>query len=312
MRWSLTALVALSALSVVPSTAGARPVAGGVYNAPLVTEPLCSGCSIDLLVAPDGRSLDRGGSRAGAPCHGGDAEAGASTTAPRGTRIDRRGRFAWRASGLAVEGRFSARGSVATGTVRFLPGRACDPNPWPFRARLVRRPGDRIPGQPPPCREGGAADFSLEIAYRGASCQSVARLVFRWSNDRRCVSRAGRARACRVAGYRCGPIDGGLLRALAGAECVRAGGRVELIVRHVCATLPVEMFVLFVTKVTTDCATAERVGRAWARRRGCRGRVCRVEGWICRFERRVGRTRCARPQRPRHVLELALEIVLEG
>jgi hypothetical protein len=91
MRWSLTALVALSALLVPVGGAGARPVAGGVYTAPLVTSPIC--CSIDLLVAPDRRSLDRSGSRAGAPCHGGDRDAGGSTAPPRGTRIDRRGRF---------------------------------------------------------------------------------------------------------------------------------------------------------------------------------------------------------------------------
>jgi hypothetical protein len=223
MRWSLTALVALSALLVPVGSAGARPVAGGVYTAPLVTSPIC--CSIDLLVAPDRRSLDRSGSRAGAPCHGGDRDAGGSTAPPRGTRIDRRGRF----------------------------------------------------------------------------------------TARRCVSTAGVARACRVAGYSCGPIDGGLLKALASAACVRGGARIELTIRHVCAELPARApAVLSVWRVTTGCATAERVGRAWGRRRGCQRQACHVSGWVCRFNREVSRTRCARPVRPHQVLELALVIVLDG
>ena len=57
-----------------------------------------------------------------------------------------------------------------------------------------------------------------------------------------------------------------------------------------------------VTGISADCATARRVARRWGRKDACRDDRCRVRGWRCKP--RGARSRCARAQTPRQVLEL--------
>jgi hypothetical protein len=159
--------------------------------------------------------------------------------------------------------------------------------------------------EPPPCRSLDAGGFSVRVAHQGAGCERVGRMVVAWSEARRCVSRTGRPRVCRVSGFSCAPVDGGRLRALAGAACLRERARVELTIRHRCGIVPVSAIEsLLVTAVTTSCGHARDVARGYARREGCRDRRCTVGGWVCTPVLTGPPSRCARPQHPHEVLEL--------
>ena len=72
--------------------------------------------------------------------------------------------------------------------------------------------------EPPPCRSLDAGGFSVRVAHQGAGCERVGRMVLAWSEARRCVSRTGRPRVCRVSGFSCAPVDGGRLGLHAGAD----------------------------------------------------------------------------------------------
>lgn len=165
--------------------------------------------------------------------------------------------------------------------------------------------------EPPPCGSLDADGFSVRVAYRGAGCARVGRMVVAWSEARRCVSRTGRPHTCRVSGFACAPVDGGRLRALAGAACLRDRARVELTIRHRCGIVPVSAIEsLLVTTVTTTCGSAEEVARGYARLQRCLDRGCTVGAWVCKPVLTGPASRCARPQPPHEVVEITREVVI--
>ena len=108
-----------------------------------------------------------------------------------------------------------------------------------------------------------------------------------------------------MSGFSCAPVDGGRLRALAGAACLRERARVELTIRHRCGIVPVSgIESLLVTTVTTSCGNAVDVARGYARLTRCLDRSCTVGAWVCKPVLTGPTSRCGRPQPPYEVLEL--------
>ncbi len=152
-----------------------------------------------------------------------------------------------------------------------------------------------------PCQALSTARFDVEVLSRRAECPRVRRVVRAWHDQ--CVTAAGQAQPCRAAGFRCAPADGARLSRIAGVACWRKRAEIDLVIRRLCEGGPrIHAHDVSVRAITTDCATAHQVGRAWVARKGCRG--CRVDGWRCRGLPESTTTRCLRPEHPRQALEL--------
>ncbi|WP_157592281.1 hypothetical protein [Solirubrobacter soli] len=266
-------------------------------------------------------------------CPSGTPGAPAATTVsdaevPEGTRITRRGRFAWRErlgrTRLAVAGGFERRGRVVRGTLTLRssdPARAACPEVvLSFRARLSGRPYRPRAGRVMRCpRPFGFFGFGINVQplHVKGGCTAAIELADRWRRKRACRSGPTRLHRCVVAGHVCEPTWAAELSPLAGVRCSDArhpAARYELVVGWGCNGVDTE---LVAEAINVSCATARAVLHAWADETACSepravGAACTpLTGWRCRalvadFEPAgLVSSRCRRTGSVREAVEVA-------